>query len=432
VTLPRFQNDDALAAHQLDRLRELFDAVLPTNAFYRERFEEAGVSSAPRSLGEFLRDVPFTRKADLVRAQHEHPPYGTNLTYPLERYSRLHQTSSTTGRPLRWLDTPESWSWMLDGWQEVLEAAGVTSNDRVFVAFSFAPFIGLWMAFDAAARMGCLTIPGGAMNSATRITAICANEVTTLCCTPTYAIRLGEVAREEGVDLAAASVRRIVVGGEPGASVPATRERIERLWPGARLFDHYGMTEVGPVTFQCPARTDVVHALEQNYLVEVVELQSDAPVEPGSGKTGELVLTTLGRTGSPAIRYRTGDLVRPVARETCACGRRTLAFEGGIIGRADDMVFIRGVNLYPSAVDQVVRSCGGVAEYRVEVDTSPALAELEVLIEPEAGVDGQEACRRLERAFRDAWNLRVPVTEAPPGELPRFELKARRWIRKPA
>ncbi|MHC5002372.1 MAG: phenylacetate--CoA ligase family protein, partial [Planctomycetota bacterium] len=202
-----------LEAHQLARLRRLLATIVPDNAFYAERVRAAGLGGDLDSLDRFRRQMPFTTKADLARDQDEHPPYGTNLTCPLERYARLHQTSSTTGRPLRWLDTHESWSWMLDGWEEVFRAAGVTTSDRMLVASAFGPFIGLWLAFDAAARMGCLTIPGGAMSSTTRLRVMLANDVTVLCCTPTYAAHLGEVARREGVDMSRCAVRTIVVGG---------------------------------------------------------------------------------------------------------------------------------------------------------------------------------------------------------------------------
>lgn len=420
----------ATEAAQLARLRELLATMGEDNAFYAPRLRAAGLDATIPSLAAFTERMPFTTKEELARDQETHPPYGTNRTFPLERYNRLHQTSSTTGRPLRWLDTAADWSWMLDGWTEVLAAAGTTPDDCVFVTFSFGPFIGLWMAFDAAARMGCLTIPGGAMNSATRLKVLMANRVTVLCATPTYAIRLGEVAQEEGVDLAEAHVRAIVVGGEPGGSVPATRARIETLWPTARVFDHHGMTEAGPVTYQCTERTDVVHVLDHQFLCEVVDPDTGGPRAADAERPGELVLTSLGRTGSPILRYRTGDLVVPAGHGPCPCGRTTLLLAGGIIGRADDMVVIRGVNLFPSGVDQVMRGVEGVAEYRVEIDTNPALTEMRILVEPDpACADAGDLCRRLERAFRATYNLRVPVTSVAAGELPRFELKSRRWIK---
>jgi phenylacetate-CoA ligase len=226
---------------------------------------------------------------------------------------------------------------MTEAWAEVLRGAGVTAQDRAMIAFSFGPFIGLWLGFEAAQRLGALVIPGGAMNSEGRIEAILQNDVSLLCCTPTYALRLGEVAHELGIDLAESKVRKIVVGGEPGASVPATRAMIEAAWPGAELFDHYGLTEVGPVTFQCGQNQDLVHVLEEFQLCEIIDPESGEVLPANSDEVGELVITNLGRGGSPVFRYRTRDLVKRWQGDACACGRPGLSFAGGIIGRADDM-----------------------------------------------------------------------------------------------
>jgi phenylacetate-CoA ligase len=259
------------------------------------------------------------------------------------------------------------------------------------------------------------------------------NGATALCCTPTYAIRLGEVAVDAMIDLRAASVKTIIVAGEPGGSIPATRARLAQLWPGVRIFDHHGMTETGPVSFECPARPGALHVLESAFFAEIVDPATGQPVAPG--RTGELILTPLGRTGAPLLRYRTGDLVKCEVQNAkrqarCACGRSDLALEGGILGRADDMVIVRGVNIYPAAVEEIIRLCGGVAEYRVHVANARALAEMRVEIEPLAScLDVPALVKRLEKAFETAFVLRVPVSAVPPGALPRFEMKAKRWIR---
>ena len=336
---------------------------------------------------------------------------------------RAHQTSSTTGAPLRWLDTEADWSFMVDRWVEVFEAAGLAPGDRFFCAFSFGPFIGLWLAFEAAVRLGCVAIPGGGMDSRARLATMAAHGVTVLCCTPTYALHLGELARELGASVP--SLRRIVVGGEPGASVPAVRERIESLW-NARLFDHHGMTEVGAVTFQSEAEPGVLHVMESGFLAEIVDPESGAPLAPDCGRLGELVLTTLARPGSPVLRYRTRDLVLPDGFDPPP--RPYLRLAGGIRTRTDQMVVVRGVNVYPSAVEDLVRRVPGIAEYRVEVDRSRAMVDLRLVVEPSPGVDGARLAAELERAFRDGWSLRVPVRAVGAGELPRFELKARRWV----
>ena len=268
----------AISASQLEQLRTLLAEIFPGNKFYSEKYNAAGITFDVASLDDFSWRFPFTTKSELVEDHRANPPFGTNLTYPLERYTRFHQTSGTIGTPLRWLDTPESWDWMTENWTEIYRVAGVTRADRICFAFSFGPFIGFWLAFEAGARMGALCIPGGGMSSAARVRTILENAATVLCCTPTYALRLAEVAAEEKIDLKQSRVRTIIVAGEPGGSVPAIRSRIESLWPGARVFDHHGMTEVGPVTYECPKRPGVLHVIESAYYAEVIDPASGKPV----------------------------------------------------------------------------------------------------------------------------------------------------------
>ena len=413
---------------QLAKLRTLLAAVTAGNPFYAKKLGEAGVAAGVASLADFFERVPFTRKQELIEDQAAHPPYGTNLTYAPERYTRLWQTSSTSGRPLYWLDTPESLAWMLDSWERVYQAAAVTAADRIFFAFSFGLFLGFWTAFESAARLGAMCIPGGGMSSVARLSALLRAGATVLCGTPTYALRLAETAGEEGIDLSASRVRRIVVAGETGGSVPAVRARIEAAWPGARVVDHHGMTETGPVSYGCPARPDLLHVIEAAYIAEIVDPESGRAVAPGS--EGELVLTNLGRLGSPLLRYRTGDLVRRGPAGPCACGSRDLALPGGILGRADDMVIVRGVNVYPSAIENILRAAGGVGEYRVEVRSTRALADLRIEVEPAPDCrDDAGLASRLEAALHDTLGLRVAVLAVPRGKLPRFDMKARRWVR---
>lgn len=421
---PTFLDRADLEAQQLERLRDLLGRLVPDNPFWTPRLRAAGLDQGVESLEHFRDALPLLTKQELSEDQGQSPPYGTNFTYPIERYTRLHQTSSTTGEPLRCLDTNEDWAVMRACWHQVWEAAELTAADRFFCAFSFGPFIGFWLGWEAAQQIGALCIPGGGMDSRQRLQAMRASAVTVLGCTPTYALRLGEVARDEGVEIP--TLRAIVVGGEPGASVPAVRATIEALWPGATLFDHHGMTEIGAVTYQTAHEPCVLHVLETDFLAEVLDTQSGAPLEAGAERLGELVLTNLTCPGRPLLRYRTRDLVRHGGYG--AAPRPYLRLAGGISARADQMVVVRGVNVYPSAVDEVVRAVGGVAEYRVEVDRTGPMAELQLTIEPAPGADAADLCRRLERAFRDGWSLRVPVKAVGRDALPRFELKAKRWV----
>jgi len=408
---------------QLARVRELLAAILPTNQFYARKF--AGLAAHDiRTLADFA-TLPFTTKADLAADQTEHPPYGSTLSYPREKYSRLHQTSGTsTGKPLRWLDTPESWEWLLGCWRVSFPLLGLTPRDIIYFPFSFGPFLGFWTAFEAASRAGYLCIAGGGMTSTARLRFLIDHACTVVFATPTYALHLAELAAKEGIDLANGPVRALVVAGEPGGNIPATRERIETVW-GARVFDHYGMTEVGPVAVESHDQRGQMYLLETEYLAEVLTPNTNTPAP--EGEFGELVLTNLGRTGSPLIRYRTGDLVR-IATNPDVAGRTWRRLDGGILGRADDMIHVRGNNLYPASIESIVRRFSQVAEYRIVVDYTGSLADLRIEVEPDAG-DGRELAENVSRAVRDELLFRVDVTAVPCGSLPRFEMKARRIVR---
>jgi phenylacetate-CoA ligase len=425
VSRPGSESRAAIEADQLEQLRSLLAELFPGNAFYSRKLNSQGITFDVASLEDFSARFPFTTKAELAADQATHPPFGTNLTYPLSRYVRFHQTSGTSAVPLRWLDTPESWDWMVESWTEVFRAAGVGPGDRIFFAFSFGPFIGFWLAFESASRMGCLCVPGGGLGSVGRLQAILDNGITVLCATPTYAIRLGETALEHGLPISSGKVRTLMVAGEPGGSVPGTRARLEELWPGARIFDHHGMTEVGPASHQCPAKPGRLHIIEPAFLPEVIEPRNARVLGPG--ETGELVLTTLGRIGSPVLRYRTGDIVKRGTAGPCECGSLGMALEGGILGRTDDMVVVRGVNIFPSMIEDVVRQNGHVAEYGIEVAMERGMPELKVSVEPVANCASPESlARELEEALRKALSLRVGIQIVPAGTLPRFEMKAKR------
>jgi phenylacetate-CoA ligase len=403
---------------QLEQLRALLAEIVPGNRFYSRRLAADGVSGAEiASLADFSARVSFTHKQDLVADQAAHPPYGTNHTRSFECYTRFCQTSGTTARPLVMLDTAESWDWMLGNWATIYRAAGLVPGERIYFAFSFGPFLGFWTAFDAAAKSGYLGIPGGGLSSAARVCALIQHRASVLCCTPTYALHLAQAAIEDGIDLRESAVRKIIVAGETGGSVPEVRRRISAAWHGAQIFDHYGMTEVGPAGYQTVERPDLLYIIEESYIAEIVDPESGAAVSPGA--VGELVLTTLGRTACPLLRYRTGDLV---CRATDVAG---FALAGGIIGRVDDMVVVRGVNLFPSAVDAVVQLVPEIEEYRVEVSRRGALIEVEVQIESADDL----AAQRLERALISAFSLRIPVSRVAAHSLPRFEMKARRWVK---
>jgi len=395
---------DELRALQLARLRAGLTQVLATNAFWRARLH--GVSG----WDDFER-LPLTTKSELIDDQAAHPPFGTNLTHPVDRYVRLHQTSGSSGdQPLRWLDTEESWEWWERIWAEhVYAAAGVEAADRVFFAFSFGPFIGFWSAFGGAQRIGALSVSGGAMTSEQRVRNMLDVGATVLLSTPTYALRLAGVAEEIGVNISAAGIRKTIHAGEPGASLPSTRAAIEAAY-SAEAYDHTGMTELGPTGFSCSAR-DGVHLIESEFIFEVAD-------------DGELIATNLGRWGMPLVRYRTGDRV-VVSREPCSCGSPFLKIAGGIQGRVDDMFTVRGVNLFPSQVEDIVRRHGDVGEFVIEHRREREMDEVMVVVEAAPSFPAG----RLAADLRQALGVRLDCRVVAAGTLPREELKSRRIVR---
>jgi phenylacetate-CoA ligase len=414
-------NCEDLAEHQLSRLRMLLKELIASNPFYGKRLRDAGITDARlvHSL-EDLKFLPFTSKSQLVEDQEMHPPFGTNLTFPLERYIHLHQTSGTTGKPLRWLDTRESWDWWARCWGAVYCAAGVTAADRIFFAFSFGPFIGFWAAWAGSEKIGALGISGGAQDSRQRLRNLIELQATVLCCTPSYAFHLVEVAREENIDLEKSAVRKIIVAGEPGGSVPGTKSRIEEAWR-AKIFDHTGGTEIGAHGLTCLGQCGV-HLNEGEFLIEVIDPLTLKPADEG-----ELIITNLDRIGSPVLRYRTGDHVR-INREACECGRTFVRMDGGIIGRIDQMLIVRGVNIFPSSLESIVRSFPRVQEFRVIVDEINEMDELQIVVEV-AGNNPEDIVKALGREAAHRLGLRVGV-ELSDQPLPRFEMKAARVVDK--
>ena len=417
----------ALALLQRQKLSAMLRDVLATNAFYRRKF--AGINFDP--ISDLMEKLPFTTRAELERDQTENPPYGTNLTRPIAQYIRIHQTSGSSGdrgggQSMRWLDTQANWLWWKKLWGIIYTAAGVTRQDRIFFPFSFGPFVGFWAAFESAVALGNLSLPAGGMSTSARLRFMLENDCTVVCCTPTYALRMAEVALAEGFDLQRGPVKKLIVAGEPGGSIPTVRGRIEQAW-GARVFDHTGMTEIGALGFECEQNPGGVHLTESECIAEVIDPATGNAV--ADGEEGELVLTNLGRIDSPLVRYRTNDQVRLTRGRRCACGRWFARIEGGILGRIDDMVVVRGNNIFPAALEAIIRRFDGVAEFRMEVVEDGNLTQLRVDLEAAAGSNAPQLAAQVARAIQDAFNLRAEVTPVAAGTLPRFEMKARRFIR---
>jgi phenylacetate-CoA ligase len=395
-----------------DRVRELLALLAERNPFQRGRL--AGLGPEPA-----LADVPPLTKRELVEDQLDHPPFGTNLTYPLESYVQIHQTSGTTGPPLRVLDTAEDGEWWRGLFAHTLSVAGLRPGDRVALAFSFGPHVQFWAAKDGLQQLGATAVPLGGMTSAQRLQTMADVGVNAVMCTPTYALRLLEVALEQRLEGALESVERVICTGEPGASLPAVRSRIEDGF-GARVLDHAGLAEVGPFGYPCP-QNGGLHVYDDEFVCEILDAEL-RPVE--AGERGELVLTPVRRTGFPVLRYRTGDVVVN-SDERCAVGHEHRWLPGGIVGRTDDMVVIRGMNVFPSSIEEAVRGVSPASEFRITFYSERGgMDEIKLEVELAEGV----AARRLQETMRQQLGLRVRVVPVSPGVLPRKEGKSRRVV----
>jgi len=408
---------------QIEKLCSMLEQIYGRNRFYTDKFNAAGIHPNSIQTLDDLKRLPLTSKSELVQAQSDALPFGSNTTFKESAYSRFHQTSGTTGTPLRVLDTPESWDWWGRCWGHVLAGAGLTENDRMFVPFSFGPFIGFWAAVEGSQKINALMIPGGGRDSLQRLHLMKELGATAMCCTPTYALRLAEVAQESSFDLSEIPLRTLIHAGEPGANVPATKARIESVW-NAKCYDHAGASEIGAHSFECELQPNGTHVTESEFIVEVLNPETLEQVP--AGEQGELIITNLGRIGYPVIRYRSGDLV-VLNQQKCTCGRSYARFEGGVLGRADDMVVVRGINVFPSAVENLVRQCESVEEFRITVTTEREMGNLAIELELNKNANPESARKTVDQAIQNELSLRPEITLVPSGSLPRFEMKAKRF-----
>jgi phenylacetate-CoA ligase len=416
---------ETLARLQEWKLREQVEHAYLRSPFYRRKLEAAGVRPEQAKTLDDLRRLPFTTKDELKQDQAEHPLWGTLLAVPFEQCLRVHMTSATTGRPLAFLDTREDWYGFYHSYARSLYAFGVRAADMVMAAFSYGPWIGYWSGFYAAQDLGCLVFPAGGLSTEQRLDALVTYPITVLGCTPSYALFLAEQAQKKGIDLAKETKVRVTWHtGEPGASIPATKARIEAAF-GARAFDLPGLTEIAAWGFECDARSGLVHVHEDYCLPEVLD-ERDQPVKPG--ERGELVLTSLYRKAMPLLRYRTRDVVQ-VADRACPCGRTLLALEGGVLARLDDMKKVRGIIVYPRRIEEIVRAHAGVDEFQIVVRRVEGLDDILVRVDPAPGLAPRERSAlesRLAEELRVGLGIRVSVELTEPGALPRWDHKAKR------
>ena len=425
-TMPREQIE-ALQVRKLRNLLEWTDAQVPWQS---KRLRDAGVTADSVEILDDIRRIPLMTRDDWMQGQIEAPPYGPILAVPPEKAIRYHMTSGTTGRtPIRVLDSMKDWEWIAEMWCYGFWGFGVRPGDIVFFAFSYGTFVGFWGAHYACEKIGCLVLPGGNMTTDARVKQILDMEATVVCSTPTYALRMAQEARALNIDLAKGPVRRVILSGEPAGSIPATKKLIEDEW-GAKAGDTAGMTELGTIMmFECTEQPGGTHIIEDHYIEEVLDPETNEPVP--YGEMGERVVTSFGRGFIPVLRYKTRDFVVKVPGTNCRCGRTFDIYEGGIRGRVDDMKLVRGTNVYPRAVEAIIREYPEIDEFQIHLYTAEGRRdEIEVLIEiPDQDVEPNRIVGELGRALAEAHEgLRFGVRVVETGTLPRFELKAKRVL----
>ncbi len=426
-TLPREQ----LRALQLLKLQRHAEWAYARSPFHRRRFDAAGFHPEQIKTLDDLRRIPMMTREEWMEAEQQQPLFGDLPATDHAHAIRYHLTSGTTGRmPIRVLDGMKDWEWIAEMWCYGFWGFGVRPEDVVYIAFGYGSFIGFWGAHYCCEKIGALVIPGGAQTTEARVRQIVEMGATTVCSTPTYALRLWQQATEMGIDLRESKVNEVILSGEPAGSIPAVKRQLEEAW-GARCGDTAGMTEIGTImVFECDHQPGGTHIIEDHFIEEVLHPETDEPVP--YGELGERVVTSFGRGFIPLIRYRTRDMVLKQPASICSCGRTGDIYLGGIRGRWDDMKLVRGTNVYPSAVEAIVREHDAIDEFQIYLWRADDIRDeitIKVELKPGRVAAWPEIERQLAAALAAAHEgLRFNLVLEPTGTLPRFELKARRLV----
>jgi len=414
---------------QLAKFRRIVAWAYERSPYYCELYRQAGLEPGDIRSWDDVRKVPKVEKDMLKDAQAAEPfPYGSRLCVPLSEVSEFRQTSGTTGTPVYQADTWQDWEWWAEAWSYILWAQGYRARDRVFIPFGYNIFVAFWAGHYASEKLGCEVVPGGVLDTASRILKIKELKATAMMGTPTYMLNMADVARERlGVDPAGLSIQRITCAGEPGASIPSTKKRMQEAW-GAKVFDHAGATEIGAWSFECAEQPGGMHVNEGLFLVEIEDLNTGELIEE-PGRKGKMIITALDRLAQPCLRFDSKDIIEWAA-EPCPCGRSYRLIKGGVQGRADDITKVKGVLLSPTAIEEVVRGFNELAdEYEVSVERIGDSDKITLKIELNPGAEDQEqqVLARLKDELRLKTNLGYVIEVHPVGSLQRWEVKARRF-----
>ena len=420
---------DRIETFQLEALRKQLKRVGERSKHYQGVFAQAGFNPGDlKSLAD-LRRLPFSRKSEYVAGIAAEPPFGRHTAVERGEAVRVHFSSGTTGKPTPVLWTQADIERWADLYARYLYAQGLRRGDVLQCMFNYAWFVGGLGATLAAQHLGALVIPASSGDTERQIETIFEYGTNCVIGTPSFMAHMAEAAAKMGRDLTKSQVKMVCVGGEPGASIPGTRERLEQLW-GAPMFDCYGALECQPIGWDTAAKLGPTLAEDFIY-VEILHPDTHEPV--ADGERGVLVLTHLDKVACPLVRWWTGDIVVRDSR-TAPDGRTHARLKGGVLGRADDMLIIRGVNLFPTAVEDIVRGFPGLTnEYVLVIDDSVKdpktkfLTGVRLKVEREAGAPA-DIGEKLSQRLREKLQVRFHVEVLEPGTLPRTVHKAKRVI----
>jgi phenylacetate-CoA ligase len=415
---------------QLKKFKKILSWAFERSKFHRNLYQQAGLEPGDIKTYEDVAKVPKVEKAMMRDIQRKDPfPYGDALCVPLEEVSEFHQTSGTTGTPVYQADTWQDWEWWSEAWATLLYAQGYRRSDRVFIPFGYNIFVAFWAGHYAAEKLGCEVVPGGVLDTEARILKIKELKASALMATPTYVLGMADTARNRlGIDpVRDLAIKKITCAGEPGASIPSTKRRMEEAW-GAKVYDHVGATEIGAWGFECLEQPGGLHVNEALFMAQLEDLTTGELIEE-PGRRGKIVITALDRMAQPCIRFDSKD-VAEWADFSCGCGRTFRIIKGGVIGRTDDITKIKGVLLAPSAIEEVVRSIKGLGnEFEVVVSKKGDLDDLTLKIELLPGQEGNRPMilGQLQDQLRLKTNLGYHIEVHPINDLPRYNVKAKRF-----
>jgi phenylacetate-CoA ligase len=411
-------------ALKLDLLQKHLQHAYANSPYYRASFDAAGVHPDQVKSLDDIRRFPFIDKKVLRDRQTAVPPFGDLVAVPERDIVYISASSGSTGVPTASPFTARDFDDWMDYEARQFWSSGLRSDDRYCHSLNFSLFVGGPCVLGAQ-KLGALSIHAGTVPSERLLTIIRQFQATAIWTTPSYAWYLGETAIKEGIDPKKdLNIKRIFVAGEPGGSIPETRQRIEALW-GASVYDYYGLSDIfGSCAGMCEEKHGL-HWAEDHILVEVLDPETGQPVPEGG--RGELVLTTLKKSARPMIRFRTGDIVS-FTSDPCACGRTSIRMLG-THGRLDDMLIIKGVNIFPSDIEAIARRDHALSgEYKLIVERENHLDHLTVEIERAATDAGQDAelAARFAGHLKSVTGVAARIVILPPDTLPRATHKAKR------